>query len=413
MCLSSYQGEIIEMKVLLAVHYNLNNGDKAVFEATLSLLKKKYGDELELTVSSFEPIKTETSDFKVVSWGFYATNQLQRRLLKLAAKTKSFFVFKHISKIIAKRSYLKAVKEADIVYISGGHHLTDLLGDDVFYSLVANIFMGHLYRKPMVFLPQTMGDLKNPNKLKIKLLSFIISNAKSVAYRDNSSYEFLEKLGLLNENCKQIPDVVYSLPKQQPCNIDKKSIGVALYGNYSGTDGKKKIEWYSDELAKTITILAKEGYLFHFIPMEVKGTNADDRWIARRIIERVDKTLKNNLSIVEPQSNSIFEIIRLFGENEFIFAYKTHSVVFSMIQNKPLVAIAYHKKAINFMSKASLDDYAMMDKDASCEKLLEVFNNLKVNYNDVVNKEKQYIEQAKTEIYSFLEFVNNDYSKKI
>lgn len=394
------------MKILLAIHYNLNNGDRAVLEATKTLLKGKYGKNLELIVSVFDTAKVTETDFRCVPWGFYTTDSRQRRLIKLAVKTGCFSLLKIVAKKIINPEFLKAVKETDIIYISGGHHLTDILGDDVYYSLALNILVAEFYNKKVILLPQTIGHFKNENKLKDRVLRYIIKNANATAYRDEASKKFLQEKECLFESCIQVPDVVYSIPKQSSSKkFNKKSIGVALYGNYSGPDAKDKIFWYSDELKKALKVLLQDGYKVQFIPMEIKETKADDRWIAQRIIDSLPSEYNNAIEIVEPKSGSILDTIKLFGQQDYIFAYKTHSVVFATIQRIPLVAVAYHEKTIDFMKKANLGEYTILDLNADSEQLLTKFKKIKEEYELIQKKEEGYISIANGEIRKFLDSI--------
>ena len=67
-------------------------------------------------------------------------------------------------------------------------------------------------------------------------------------------------------------------------------------------------------------------------------------------------------------------------------AYKTHSTIFFMINETPLVAVAYHPKSIEFMEKIGIEHYAIRDEEASSDKLIELVDKLVENYDEVVKK---------------------------
>ena len=54
------------MKFFIGAHYNLNNGDRALLEATVQTLSNCYSD-CEITVSAFDPSSLNDPRFKVVS----------------------------------------------------------------------------------------------------------------------------------------------------------------------------------------------------------------------------------------------------------------------------------------------------------------------------------------------------------
>lgn len=58
----------IKMKVLIAAHYNLNNGDRAVLEATLEAIRNQCPDA-DIVVSAFDHRQMEVDDrYKCVGW---------------------------------------------------------------------------------------------------------------------------------------------------------------------------------------------------------------------------------------------------------------------------------------------------------------------------------------------------------
>ena len=140
--------------------------------------------------------------------------------------------------------------------------------------------------------------------------------------------------------------------------------------------------------------------------MEIKDSGADDRWIAQRIIDLIPRESEDKIKILESESDSILDTIKHFGEQDLIFAYKTHSVVFSMIQTVPLIAIAYHDKTIDFMKNAQLQDYAIKDVDANSENLRFILKKVIENYDEIKRKERSYIDKANKQIMDFMQKID-------
>ena len=55
------------MNIVVAAHYNLNNGDRALLAATLSILKTEYPNE-NVIISAYDPEKFVDNKYGVVRW---------------------------------------------------------------------------------------------------------------------------------------------------------------------------------------------------------------------------------------------------------------------------------------------------------------------------------------------------------
>ena len=368
-------------KILIAAHYNLNNGDRAVLEATIQQLIKK--GETDIVVSAFAPQQLVDKRFKTVSWAI--NSDLKKKIFSLIVKLKLTFLLKYCYKLLVEKEYLNEVKNADIIFMSGGHHLTDILGRKTFFSLAIQFLVPIYMNKSVYLLPQSIGPINENNKDAFKTLKYILNNVSSIAYRDKSSKKFLDKNNI-TKNCEYVPDIVYSIKCNEKNIKNNKSVGIALYCNYV----KEKKELFDNvimNLKQTISYLLKNGYEVSIIPMEVKDTSADDRKVANNIINSIDEKLRKKVYILEPKDDNILSTVSLFANKDFILAYKTHSVVFSIVNHTPVIAIAYHPKSIEFMETIGLEKYAILDKNATLKNLTELINDITNNSKTIINKE--------------------------
>lgn len=352
--------------IFIAGHYNLNNGDRAVLEATVRQLLELY-PHAKITVSAVEPNLLHDERYKTVGWpleGKLTIAKLVRRLLEFGIVPFKKSVWKHL----LNQDYLQGLVSADVVLVSGGHHLTDLLGDPTFFNLALNYLIPIVYEKNIVLLPQTIGPFCFSNKAKKKVMSTILEKAKKGYVRDQDSLSFIKKYYPL-ANFSYAPDVVQGMRLKKHSYRKQRSAAVALYCNYATESGQKIMMSVIKSLAKACSALANDGMLISIIPMETQGSSADDRTMARRLItefESLDSSNKGKMRIEEPDDESSIEsTVRMFESREVVFACKTHSVVFSMISASPLVAIAYHNKSIDFMRDAGLGEFAIFDKDVN------------------------------------------------
>ena len=385
-------------RIFLAAHYNLNNGDRAVLEATISQLSEQKNSDI--IVSAYSPEKLNDNRFKTVGWPL--KNFFSKKVFNLIIKFHKIFLLKYFYRILIDKEYLSALEGSDIVLISGGHHLTDILGEYTFYQLAINFLVPIYCNKKIYLLPQSIGPIKEDNKYINKDLVFILNHVEHIAYRDRVSKDLIDKKGIMTKNdC--IPDIVYAL-KNKKFENERKTIGIALYCNYT-LEKKDLMNFVLDNLVKTIEWLLSKNYKVKIIPMEVKNSTNDDRVVANKLINRLKETENiDNFSIEEPKDNNIESIVELFSNKDMVLAYKTHSVIFSLINTVPVIAIAYHPKSIEFMDSIGLKKYAIEDKKADFDTLKDMIIN--VNNNSSIIKEKE-INGVKERVHMINSYLND------
>lgn len=373
--------------ILIAGHYNLNNGDRAVLEATVQQLLKLYPNA-DITVSAHSPELLSDARFSTVPWPVSNSKISFKLALMLVARGV------RIPKLLVDIAYLEALNRADLVLFSGGHHLTDLLGTDTFCGLAMSFLIPLDSDKKMILLPQTIGPIIHPTKSIIRILNRIFIESEKIYVRDNASRDLVHKV-CPDVHALLAPDVVYGLKLDDaPATKGQPKAGIALYCNYATEEGKKKLERVIDSLVGVCGYLVERGYGISIIPMEIYGSSADDRPVARELIRRFEFENPNNtgcVEIEEPDKGGIQKTVEQFAGKEIIYACKTHSVVFSMLANSPLVGIAYHSKSIEFMNQAELGDYAVFDEKCSRDLLIEMTNRLLSNAEDVRRREREFV----------------------
>lgn len=379
------------MKIFIAAHYNLNNGDRAVLASTVKLIKEIYPGAV-IIVSAVEPSRMpDNCDFKTVGWPF--NNKITSAIWQ-NINVYSFpeWIKIRISKKICDKEYLRELKHADIVLLSGGHHLTDILGVKSYYHLSGNFILPIFMKKTIHLLPQSIGPASNE---KIALdIKEILESATTVAYRDDSSAEFLETLhGEFNK--MEIPDLVYCL---RPSRVIRKKdlVAVALYHSYSA-ERRNILDLTIPNLQKTIKYLLDEGKIVTIVPMD-QGDNVYYEMIKEAL---KDSTNINNFSLGK-NTNQVQDTIDQFAEASCVIAYKTHASIFSMISETPLIGVAYHPKTIEFMQSMDLLDYAISDKEATSDKLISLIKNIEENYDEIISKEQIGVDKNRNKILEYL-----------
>ena len=388
--------------IMIISHYNLNNGDRAVLEGTLQILKDNGIKAVKLSVFDKDAFKTSIDiGVSAVSWGVKFSSKLRRKMFTKLLSRLSVENVRKYAGFIYDKDYIKAIENCDTVLVSGGHHLTDIVGDEAFYRLAFDMLYPAILGKKVVLLPQTIGPFKNSNSNKIRILKEILEKAAYIAVRDNNSMKFIKDQGINPRKMEIMPDMVFGLYNVLRESLEEKqpnSIGVALYGNYSGKDAPDRVRRYLDELIGAIDGLDSK-WEINFIPMEVKGTKGDDR----KLIAYIKGKVKDNsrTHILEEEGN-ILSTIKNFSRNEIIIAYKTHSVLFSLLQHIPVAAVAYHQKSIDFMEMCGLKEYSIWDKDVRSNNLIELINSIEKNKDSIITKENSYSIEMYKKLNNFI-----------
>lgn len=397
------------MKAIILNHYNQNNGDRAVLEATLYSLKSRGVKDITVSVYNVEEFKKQTHidgiNLKAIPWGVKYNNKAQKLITRMIFKNFNPQNIKTMSTLLYNKEFIDEVSNADIVLISGGHHLTDIVGDIPFYRIAYEMAYPVAINKKTILLPQSIGPFKNETTNKVDLLKFILDKASFIAYRDENSIKYMEKIKVNNNNKAKLPDMVYTLEpylSEKTLNdISDKSIGVALYGNYTGSDARSRIERYLDNLQVALDTFIQDGYKINFIPMEIKGVSADDRLLMEYITRK--SKYKDKYDILEPSKDDVLEIIKKFSLNKFNIGYKTHSVVFSLVQHKPIIGVAYHQKSIDFMKDYGLEAYAVWDEEATSSNLCRIAKNIEKNEINIIDIEKKNAKLLSDKLYNFID----------
>ncbi|MSS77683.1 hypothetical protein FYJ26_04545 [Anaerococcus sp. WCA-380-WT-2B] len=379
-------------KILIASHYNRNNGDRAVLESTVRILKE-IDNNIEITVSTTDPSDLIDKRFKVVDWPV-KNKKIYKLIFRAIASLGRVSLLKKYYKLFVDKEYLNAIKESDIVLVTGGHHLTDILGVKNFYNLAINYLVPIFEDKKIYLMPQSIGPVDENNMRNVS--KYILEKVNNIAYRDKSSKIFLDELSI-DTPYIYVPDIVFTLPRYNS-KTQSKRIGIALYCSYVGDKKDKLLPFVKKNLIDLIYIYVKEGYKFSIISMDPNDLEVSND-ILREVNTQFDSSVVN---IEKPETNSILDTVKLFSSKELILAYKTHSVVFSLINYVPVVAIAYHPKSIEFMEKINLMEYSIKDEFASTENLQELVNRALSNKCEIIDLEKKGIEKNKKLIMNYL-----------
>jgi polysaccharide pyruvyl transferase WcaK-like protein len=395
------------MKVLVINQCSTNKGDRAVLFFVLSELLRNGIDQVTVSASNLEYWQERPDfpeiDVQVVPWGWDNSRRKNvrfcgkviHRILKVILKRHINFPIIRNALISGKRpwylgslvnrQFVKALKEADIVISTGGHHITTMFVPDAITPQIFDMAVALLYEKPLLLWSQSIGPFRFKSPKNRLMVQKILSDAAQIFIRDEDSAEQIKDMQVSLEHVSRTCESVFGL-----CDIVKSRIqpskrppvmGVSVYV-HTRANQLKEHENNPRYFASLIDHAVEAGYKVRFFPMELQGT---DRRFIEAVIDKVDK--KEDCEIVEGFPGTS-EHINAISQCRMFVGHKTHSQIFSLLAATPLLAIAYHKKTEDFMAQYGLKEYCIKDAQISAEKLIELFDEINNNL-DAINQKQE------------------------
>jgi polysaccharide pyruvyl transferase WcaK-like protein len=414
------------MNVLVINQCSTNKGDRAVLYFVLRQLKASGIDNVTVSASNPE-YWLERPDFpdmnvRVIPWGWDTSRRKNasfwEKVFHLFLKVKLprlvYFPLVRNALIAGKcpwylryfvnKQYLEAVKIADVVISTGGHHLTTIIAGHIRTPQIFDMAITLLYNKPFLLWSQSIGTFKFKSQSSMLMIQKILSRVEKIYIRDEASQGEIEKLDVSSERILKTRESVFGLYDIVKTRVAPSTrepiIGVSVWtGNKQNPQAWDN---YTKCFAELINYaIKKSGYeLIRFFPMELQGS---DRSCIEDIIKKVNK--KEYCEIIENFPYTT-EHINLISQCRIFVGHKTHSQIFSLVAGTPLLAIAYHKKTEDFMAQFGLEKYCIVDSRLSAEKLIEIFNQINENLDNISEKQQE-------EAYKMYEKVKGDFSKMI
>ena len=395
------------MKALVINQCSTNKGDRAVLFFVLRELARNGIDQVTVSASNPEYWQ-EKPDFpetavQIIPWGWDNSRKKDvgfcgkviHRILKVILKRRINFPLVRNALIADKRpwylrflvnrQFVQALREADIVISTGGHHITTMFVPDAVTPQIFDMAATLLYEKPLLLWSQSIGSFKFKSPKSKLMVQKILSGAGQIFIRDEDSTEQIKEMQVPLEHVSKTCESVFGL-----CDIVKSRtkpstrppvMGISVYV-HTRANRLKEHENNPRYFASLVDHAIETGYKVRFFPMELQGT---DRLFIETVINNVNK--KENCEIVEGFPGTS-DHINAVSQCKMFVGHKTHSQIFSLLAATPLLAIAYHKKTEDFMAQYGLEKYCITDEKISAEKLIELFDEINNNL-DFINQKQE------------------------
>lgn len=283
------------------------------------------------------------------------------------------------------RETLRIIGEADVCFVKGGGfiHSTNSPTDPyrAFFSLF-HVMLAQSMGKKVLVMPNSFGPLKG--MLYRAIVRRTLHRCVLVTTRESISGDALSGLGVDSET---FADLAFGLDSRAGASLeirdfrgefpDRPIVGITVrpYRFPYSADPAKAYASYVDETAKFVEKLYRDGFLPVFIEhVTSEGAHENDRKAIDDVVSRLGDC---EFKVVSQPGYNCREMKDIYGQCDYVVGTRFHSVIFSLSEGVPAVAIAYGgNKGLGIMADAGMRDYVVGIEEATSESLWLAFRKM-------------------------------------
>ncbi len=410
---------------------DLNRGDQALVLETANVIKNVYDEKIDIYMmsdgetkqcekfglKSFSDILKHPSRISknnhnikynksiIIKWGLVAIKDLISSSLLLNRFTRAI-IYPFLNE--EKKKSITLYKECDSCYVKGGGFLHDysggLVGIYTMYYLTFHIRLALAMNKKVYIMPNSFGPFKS--KTTKKMLNKLLNKVSIVTARESISAS--GKTNGLDRDIPLFPDLAFFLSDSyeknkwqqfmEKYNLKEEEKYVAItvrpYRFYQYENPQEKYVQYKNTFVEFTKFLNEKGYK----PLFVVHTRAindheNDELCIKEIISDIDD--KESYKVIKDDSLNCYDLKFIYKHCKYIIGTRFHSVIFSITNKVPAIAITYGgNKGNGIMKDMDLSQYAIEIGKLTFSNLKNKFENLEKEEADVIIKIENYIEES-------------------
>lgn len=299
------------------------------------------------------------------------------------------------------RRAFRSLKGTDVLIVSGTGLLTDAYGlaDWGPYGQFKWALMAKLRGCKVVFLSVGVGPVHRAVGRLLVRASLRLADYRS--YRDDASLEYLRTMRFRAEGDRVYPDLVFGLPDgllPAPRNgrePRRRVVGLGLMayvGRYNVPDPMFETHRrYLQSLGVFVEWLLAHDY-------DVRLVLGDGD---REIVDELRSVLSERLGsyeesrVVDEPIDSVGDVLTQIAATDVVVATRFHNVLLAMVLGKPVIAISFHHKCDALMKQMQLYEYRHDLNEMDATVLIEQFEALESNRDDVKRIIDQGVDSAR------------------
>jgi colanic acid/amylovoran biosynthesis protein len=380
------------VKVVVGNTVALNGGDAAILYATVDVLRRAFGEPLEVTAADLQAEAAArhhpglrfcpSLHAGVSDW---AGGGLPRKLALLLTLGVAALGPGRLG--AAARSLLPAplhrtlatYAAADLVVSAGGTYLVP------HYDLTPKLFdflVTLALRRPLVLFTQSLGPFDGLRQRR--LLRFVLRRAKLILVRDERSVGHLRALGV-TANVRVAADAAFALA---PADIGTGSarrlprtprIAVSVRDWPHFRQGARAgMERYRAAVAAFVADLAlRHGAEVTFLST-CQGTPdywTDDGAVAERIVALTPAEARARIA-VDRAFHTPGQLMDRLAAFDMVVATRMHAAILALCAGTPVLAIAYEFKTRQLFARLGMDDFTLEVETLTGESLIDAWQRL-------------------------------------
>ncbi len=400
-------------KILIVGHDAFHNkGCQALIYTTTEILEQSFPDA-SFTVFSWEPeydgplYKTDHPNFdcKFIRHGF--------TLGEFSVRNRFWFFLNYFLKlktdrvVRANKSFYDAIKNSNLVVVSGGDILADY-GDDTVKHYFFPVAVAIALKKPVFVFAQSISRYRS--KELLRFARFYLNRVSLTTVREQVSFEYLKEIGV-KAPFHLTADPAFTL---KPCSEERLEeilevehitfddvpiIGVSV--------SKTATMWSESSHDAFLKVMAKVcdkligryKAKIVFVPHVTypNNQNSDDRLVSKSARSQMEK--KKDAFVIEGDY-SCAELKAIISKCDLFIGARTHATIASTSMLVPTLAIAYSTKAFGIMEDVLDKEKCVCDiNNLNFEELLCKCEYLIEKREKVVKEMKHRIEKIRKRAY--------------
>ena len=377
------------MRVVISNTVALNGGDAAILYATTDILRRAFGEPLDVTASDLQAeaaarhhpgLRFCPSLHRAVSE--WAGGGVVRKIAMLAVLAAAALGRGRLGALARRplpepiRRTLDAYAAADVVVSAGGTYLVP------HYNLTPKLFdflVTLALRRPLVLFTQSLGPFDGLRQRG--LLRFILRRARLILVRDERSVAHLRTLGV-TANVRVAADAAFALAPdapgsaqlQRPGRVPRIAVSVRDWPHFR-QGAQTGMERYRAAVAAfAAELVRRHGAEVTFLStcQGIPDYWTDDSAVAARIVALTPPELRGRIA-VDRQFRTPAQLIERLAEFDMVVATRMHAAILALCAGTPVLAIAYEFKTRHLFARLGLDEFTLDAETLTGDSLIDAW----------------------------------------
>ncbi|MBR6601888.1 MAG: polysaccharide pyruvyl transferase family protein [Bacteroidaceae bacterium] len=324
-----------------------------------------------------------------IKWGVKAMVDLLSSLFVLFISRYSFLHFLLGEEI---RKTIDLYKSASGAFVKGGGFIHSFGGPTAFYFIYYHLYPLYLANRlgvPIYIMPNSFGPIDGfLCKWQVRQA---LKRCKIIYCREDVSCQYMIR-NFPGIEFKKSFDFGLHLQTQKrelklnlPQNKQKIAITVRPYRFPEHTNGDELYKNYINQIAEFCKYLINENFYIVLVQHTLaKNAHEDDLHAAKEISALLPQ---GRCEIFADESFNCREMKYLYSQFDYIVGTRFHSVIFSMMERVPPLAIAYGgNKTRGIMNDLGLNEYVIGIDEVTKDKMIELFRKIVSNRTEICHK---------------------------